>query len=270
MDLAVDDLLLVDAFDDVARLQVHADRIAAVGDLVVEALDLGESGLEAVLLVRQSSIRPHRSQTQSARWTDPLRFELLAASGDGNGVFEYTFVAPEPELCQRWSSGEELCSRLVSLAERSTPKPTNFRVGAVLVDEPNNRILSTGYTLELAGNTHAEQCCFLKCAAQSDLPEDRVGEVLPEGTVLYTTMEPCNKRSVGNLPCVDRILRTKQSPNGGIRTVYLGVREPETFVGENLGRSKLEDSGIRCVHITGLEEEILKVATAGHEKREQR
>jgi len=47
----------------------------------------------------------------------------------------------------------------LELAEKSPPKPTNYRVGAVVVDAFNN-ILATGYTLELPGNTHAEQCCF--------------------------------------------------------------------------------------------------------------
>ena len=152
----------------------------------------------------------------------------------------------------------------LSLARNSPPKPTNFCVGAVLVDEPNNRILSTGYTLELPGNTHAEQCCLLKVAAEHDVPEERVGDFLPEGTVLYTTMEPCGKRSAGNMPCVERILRTKESSSGGIKTVYLGVREPETFVGENVGKAKLGAHGVRCVHIPGFEDDILEVATAGH------
>lgn len=150
------------------------------------------------------------------------------------------------------------------LARKSPPKATNFCVGAVLVDEPNNRLLSTGYTLELPGNTHAEQCCFGKYAAEHGLSEEEVASILPKGTVLYTTMEPCGKRSVGNMPCVDRILRTKDSPNGGVQTVYLGITEPETFVGENVGRAKLEAKGVRCVHIPGFEEEILKVATASH------
>lgn len=48
-DLAVDDLFLADALDDVAVLQVHADGVSAVGDFVVETLDFGEGGLEAVL-----------------------------------------------------------------------------------------------------------------------------------------------------------------------------------------------------------------------------
>ena len=153
----------------------------------------------------------------------------------------------------------------LSLAYESEPKPTNFRVGAVLVDEASNQILSTGYTLELPGNTHAEQCCFEKYSALKSVPAHEVGTVLPENTVLYTTMEPCNKRASGNLPCTERILKTKSDGNGGIKTVYLGVKEPETFVGENEGSAKLEKAGIACVHVTGFEEEILKVATAGHQ-----
>ncbi|GME47411.1 CMP/dCMP deaminase zinc-binding protein [Neofusicoccum parvum] len=153
-------------------------------------------------------------------------------------------------------------------AKKSPPKPSNFCVGAALVDESNGAILATGYTLELEGNTHAEQCALQKYAASHNLSEDRVGEVLPEQTVIYTTMEPCGKRLSGNLPCVERIIRTKAGGKGGIKKVYLGVKEPEKFVGENVGRSKLEESGIQCIHIPGLETDILAVATAGHEKPE--
>lgn len=156
----------------------------------------------------------------------------------------------------------------LSLAHESPPRPTNFRVGAVLVDEGSNRVLATGYTLELEGNTHAEQCCFRKFADAENIPEEQVGQNLPRNTVLYTTMEPCNTRSVGNLPCVDRILQTQNSADGGIKTVYLGVTEPETFVSRNSGRSKLEAAGVVCIEVPGFEKEILEVATAGHRKAE--
>ncbi|KAF2092674.1 cytidine deaminase-like protein [Rhizodiscina lignyota] len=151
-------------------------------------------------------------------------------------------------------------------ARKSPPKPTNFCVGAVLVDEANHTILATGYTLELPGNTHAEQCALQKFATLHDLPEEHVGEVLPPSTAIYTTMEPCNMRASGNLPCVDRILRTRSNGQTGISKVYLGVKEPEKFVGENKGRAKLEEAGVECIHVPGMEEGILKVATAGHEK----
>ncbi|KAF2675710.1 cytidine deaminase-like protein [Lentithecium fluviatile CBS 122367] len=152
-------------------------------------------------------------------------------------------------------------------AKQSPPKPSNYCVGALLVDGDNGEVLARGYTLELEGNTHAEQCCLAKFAQAFDVPEERVGEVLPTNTTLYTTMEPCNLRLSGNLPCVDRIIRTKcKDGHSVIRKVYLGVKEPEKFVGENKGRAKLEEHRIECIHVPGLENEILKVATAGHEK----
>ncbi|KAF1984241.1 cytidine deaminase-like protein [Aulographum hederae CBS 113979] len=154
----------------------------------------------------------------------------------------------------------------LSEAQKSPPKPTNFCVGAVLVDEGTNTILATGYTLELPGNTHAEQCCLQKHASAHNLPEESVGKALPPDTVIYTTMEPCGKRSPGNTPCVDRILRTKLDGKSGIKKVYIGVTEPEKFAGENVGQTKLKEAGIECIHVPGFEEQILKVATAGHEK----
>ena len=79
-------------------------------------------------------------------------------------------------------------------ARLSPPASTKFCVGAVLVDAGNNQILSTGYSLELPrdslgdpGTTHAEQCCFIKIAQKHDVPEERIGDFLPEKTVLYTT-----------------------------------------------------------------------------------
>ena len=148
----------------------------------------------------------------------------------------------------------------LNLARKSPPKPTNYRVGAILLDAQTNTILATGYTLECEGNTHAEQSCFIKLAEQHGVPEEFLADILPQETVLYTTVEPCFKRLSGNLPCVERILLLAKV----IKTVYVGVKEPEKFVGENTGRKKLEDAGIKVVLVQGLEKEILEVATAGH------
>ncbi|KAL2170206.1 hypothetical protein VTG60DRAFT_5074 [Thermothelomyces hinnuleus] len=147
-------------------------------------------------------------------------------------------------------------------AQKSPPKPTNYRVGAVLVDSAANEILATGYTLELPGNTHAEQTCFMKLAQKHGVPEESLREVLPAELALYTTVEPCSKRLSGNLPCVERVLRLA----GSIRAVYVGITEPDTFVVENTGKRTLEAAGIPVIHVKGFEKEILEVATAGHVK----
>ena len=151
-------------------------------------------------------------------------------------------------------------------AKKSPPRPSNFRVGAILFDVASNQILATGFTLELPGNTHAEQCCLQKYANAHNLPEGHIGQVLPKSTILYTTMEPCNLRASGNLPCVDRIISTQIEGKWGIRKVYVGVKEPEKFVGENQGRAKLEAHGIESIPVPGFEDEILKIATAGHKE----
>ncbi|KAF2737104.1 cytidine and deoxycytidylate deaminase zinc-binding domain-containing protein [Polyplosphaeria fusca] len=184
---------------------------------------------------------------------------------DGPRIYTGSFPPPQPSI----DPNDHVTFMRLALdqAHESPPKPSNFRVGALLVDADTGSILSRGYTLELQGNTHAEQCCLAKFAQAHELPEERVGEALPPNSVIYTTMEPCNLRLSGNLPCVDRIIRTKRKDGErGIRTVYLGVKEPEKFVGENEGRKKLEEHGIECVHVGGFEEDILRVATAGHEK----
>ena len=154
--------------------------------------------------------------------------------------------------------------KALSLAERSPPKPTNFRVGALLVDATENRILATGYTLERPGNTHAEQCCLANFAEACNVSESSVADVLPAGCVLYTTVEPCEQRLSGNKPCVERIIDTKNGKHGGIATVYVGVWEPDTFIAQNAGRAKLESAGVPTVLVPGLEDEILKVAKTGH------
>lgn len=152
----------------------------------------------------------------------------------------------------------------LNLAKKSPPKPTNYRVGAVVVDQSTNEVLAHGYTLELEGNTHAEQCCLIKLAKAHSVPEESLAQVLPKNLALYTTVEPCSKRLSGNLPCAERILRLA----GVMKTVYVGVMEPKKFVADNTGREALEKAGIQFVHVEGLEEEILKVAKAGHEPQE--
>ncbi|PYH99609.1 putative DRAP deaminase [Aspergillus ellipticus CBS 707.79] len=172
----------------------------------------------------------------------------------------------------------KLMRTCLSLAERSPPRPTNFRVGALLLsradppsspDYSDDHLLSSGYTMELAGNTHAEQCCLSNFAAVHGVPDDRIAEVLPTSPdrklVMYVTMEPCGKRLSGNLPCVQRIIQTRDGGRQGIQKVYFGVKEPGTFVGQSEGCRMLTEAGIEWEVVPGLEREILQVAMAGHE-----
>ncbi|KAJ5688710.1 hypothetical protein N7462_003102 [Penicillium macrosclerotiorum] len=174
------------------------------------------------------------------------------------------------------SSHTAYMQKCINLAEQSPPRPTNFRVGAILLSRKNDdpthaddRILSTGYTMELAGNTHAEQCCLANFAAVHRVPEQQVNEVLPvepgRSLVMYVTMEPCGKRLSGNAPCVQRLTATRAGGRAGVQKVFFGVKEPGTFVGASEGCQMLTAAGIEWEHVSGLEREILTVATAGHE-----
>lgn len=147
-------------------------------------------------------------------------------------------------------------------ARLSPPMSTKYSVGALLVDSDGNEILSTGYSLELPA-MHAEQCCLAKIAAAHDVPEERVAEVLPPRTVLYTTMEPCSERLSGRRACADRILALK----GAVGIVYVGIAEPDVFVARCTGMRMLREGGVEVVVVEGdgLEEEIRGVAVAGHE-----
>ena len=83
-------------------------------------------------------------------------------------------------------------------------------------------------------------------------------------------MEPCSERLSGNIPCTDSILRYNESVERRARglakigTVYVGVKEPETFIHRNVAQEKLLAGGVRYVHVSGLEAEILEVARKGH------
>ncbi|XWW95649.1 hypothetical protein V2A60_003615 [Cordyceps javanica] len=153
-------------------------------------------------------------------------------------------------------------------AQKSPPAGNKFCVGAVLVDEDTGQVLSTGYSLEYPrdykgdkGTTHAEQCCFIKISDENNLPEALIHQVLPPNTVLYTTMEPCNERLSGNTTCATRILRL----NGAIKTVYVGIREPGTFIANNDGQKRLEDAGVNVVYpVEHWRDRITAISTAGH------
>lgn len=199
-----------------------------------------------------------------------------------------TFGTAPPALDATTSPHLIYLRKCLSLAQNSPPRPTNFRVGAILVsrkrtidkdtrsnhiDISDDQILCTGYTMELAGNTHAEQCCLANYAAVHHIADERVAEVLPSEPdrllIMYVTMEPCGRRLSGNEPCVQRIIRTRGEGNRkGIEKVYFGVKEPGKFVGESEGCKMLTGAGIECEIVKGLEKEILEVATAGHENRE--
>ncbi|CAH1758552.1 13555_t:CDS:2 [Entrophospora sp. SA101] len=133
----------------------------------------------------------------------------------------------------------------IEQANLSKPIPTAYCVGALIVKD--SKILSTGYSRELEGNTHAEECALLKLTSSSN------DITAAKDATMYTTMEPCSKRLSNNKPCVERIIESKI-----IKKVVLGVREPDKFVEKCEGIDLLRKNGIEVVSVSSLEDECLK------------
>lgn len=191
----------------------------------------------------------------------------------------------------------------LSEADHCESVPTAFSVGCVIavgaaqLGEPEAALsrqalleplpLSTGYSRELPGNTHAEECALEKlvrhCAhtpGEQGSGADAASRT-PLELIMYTTMEPCSERLSGNTPCVDRIkafnakppittaawlLSAVQKgrdapgsvavPNADmalrplrIRLVVQGVQEPEDFV-RCQGQRTLRDAHIEVITAT--------------------
>jgi len=138
-------------------------------------------------------------------------------------------------------------------AKKCIPTSTAFCVGCVISDPVTLKVLATGYSRELPGNTHAEECALKKLSESSS--------ATLKGLHMYTTMEPCSERLSGNKPCTDRILEA----DGLIGRVILGVQEPDDFV-KCVGAKKLRENGLVVIHNDDaeLEKECLEVAKRGH------
>ncbi|KAJ1806689.1 hypothetical protein LPJ56_005059 [Coemansia sp. RSA 2599] len=138
----------------------------------------------------------------------------------------------------------ELMKMAIEEGRKCTSVDTAYNVGAVIVNG-EGKVISTGYSRQLPGNTHAEQCAL--SALEEQLGGGDLGKAL-ENATMYTTMEPCSKRLSGNAPCVRRILDTQ------IKRVVVGVMEPPNFV-QCTGTQELLDHGVDIVHVTELENE---------------
>lgn len=142
----------------------------------------------------------------------------------------------------------------LELAHKAPALPTNFRVGAIIVDS-EGKMLATGFTMELPGNTHAEECALTKLQVSRDSKPDLTA-------TLYTTLEPCWKRLSGRTSCVDRILASELTPK--INKVVFGAKEPSTFVKNSESCKKMSEAGLEWEYIPDLSDQILEVAKEGH------
>jgi pyrimidine deaminase RibD-like protein len=146
-------------------------------------------------------------------------------------------------------------------AKKCQSTPTAFCVGCIIVARSDNSppiVLGTGFSRELAGNTHAEANALAKAreiTADHGMAQS-IDEQLHTADV-YTTMEPCSVRTSGLAPCADALIAAK------IRRCIIGVGEPDDFVVCE-GARKLTEAGIEVIWLKGLEDECLREARRGH------
>ncbi|KAI3631824.1 hypothetical protein MIR68_010297 [Amoeboaphelidium protococcarum] len=132
------------------------------------------------------------------------------------------------------------------LAKLCVPVHSAFSVGAVIAFADTLEILSTGYSRELPGNTHAEQVAIQKLLdSEEDMNQD---------LILFTSMQPCTYRLSGALPCVDRILRSERLR---FRKVVCCVKEPLNFVDNQDGVQRLVQAGIKVEILPQLDIEAM-------------
>ncbi|KAJ1898898.1 hypothetical protein LPJ71_006080 [Coemansia sp. S17] len=136
----------------------------------------------------------------------------------------------------------EFIELAIQQANLAQPIETAFSVGSLIVH--GRQIIATGFSRELPGNTHAAQCAITKSKTTS------LGRFV-QGSVLYSTMEPCSSRLSKNVPCSMHIIEA------GIKEVVIGVKEPMTF-SQCKGVTQLRKAGINVIHLKVLEEECLR------------
>jgi diaminohydroxyphosphoribosylaminopyrimidine deaminase/5-amino-6-(5-phosphoribosylamino)uracil reductase len=115
----------------------------------------------------------------------------------------------------------------IELSKQCPPSPTAFSVGAVIVSA-NDEIIATGYSREGDPHDHAEETALAKAAGDPRLAS----------STIYSSLEPCSRRSSHPLTCTQLIL------SAGIPRVVLAWREPDIFV---------DCEGAELLHAAGCE-----------------
>ena len=136
-----------------------------------------------------------------------------------------------------WTEADHDWLRLAcDLARLCPPSRTAFSVGAVLVAADGTEI-ARGHSREADPADHAEEAALAKLA-----PHDpRLA-----GATLYSSLEPCGRRSLRPRTCSQLVL------DHGIGRVVIAWREPDLFVVGCQGTELMRRAGVEVVEVPDL------------------
>jgi 5-amino-6-(5-phosphoribosylamino)uracil reductase len=124
-------------------------------------------------------------------------------------------------------------------SRRCPPSDNAFSVGAVIVDASGAEV-SRGYSREGDPLVHAEESALSKV------------DSFPEGSTIYSSLEPCSVRKSRHIPCTELIRAA------GIGRVVYAWREPVLFV-DGQGVEDLRASGVDVVEVPELAPDVRSV-----------
>jgi pyrimidine deaminase RibD-like protein len=127
----------------------------------------------------------------------------------------------------------ELLGQAIALARNCPVSDRAFAVGALIVDA-DGVVLAQGWSRRRDAVEHAEESALAE-----------LGGVVPPGTSVYSSLEPCSARASRPLTCTDLIVAA------GVARVVFAWREPSLFV-EGEGAELLRAAGVEVVEIPEL------------------
>jgi diaminohydroxyphosphoribosylaminopyrimidine deaminase/5-amino-6-(5-phosphoribosylamino)uracil reductase len=135
---------------------------------------------------------------------------------------------PDASADRRWLEDA------IELSKECPPSKTAFSVGAIIVSADGD-VIATGYSREGDPHDHAEETALAKVEGDPRLVS----------STIYSSLEPCSKRSSHPLTCTQLILAA------GIPRVVLAWREPNIFV-DCEGAELLRAAGCEVLEIPDL------------------
>lgn len=136
------------------------------------------------------------------------------------------------------SSDRYWMQRAIDLARRCPPAAHAYSVGAVIVSADGTE-LAYGYSREDGHRIHAEESAL-----------DKLPPSAPQlaTATLYSSLEPCSRRSSPRAPCAQRILAAR------IPRTVVAWREPALFIAECIGVELLTAGGVTVLEMPEMAE----------------